>query len=69
MVPLTDPQRQIEAALHEWETGVEVKRPFTESDHRPTYRDHLAAMQMARNAKKGESKYERMLSTIYAQTM
>ncbi|KAF9787517.1 hypothetical protein BJ322DRAFT_1019917 [Thelephora terrestris] len=52
----------IQVALGEWKTGVQVKRPFTETDHRETYRDHVVVMQMVRDSEKGESK-------IYAQTM
>lgn len=60
----------MEVALKEWKTGTQVKRAFTETDHGGTYRDHLAAMQMVKGLEEGEStKYERMLSTIYTQTM
>ena len=47
----------------------QVKGPSSEALYRQTYRDHLGAMQVVKDSEKGETRYDQMLLTIYAQTM
>ena len=49
--------------------GTQVRCSFTEAGHCEIYRDHRKAMQMVKNSHKGDSKYDRMLLTIYIKTM
>ena len=49
--------------------GVQVKYLFMESSNCEQYWDHIVAMQLVKDLKNGQLKYERMLSNIYAQTM
>ena len=62
-------QQQVQAALEEWETGTQIKHQFTESANHETYREHVAAIQAVKTSENSQSKYERLLSTIYTQTM
>lgn len=56
-------------ALKEWETGKYTMIPFTEMGNREAYTDHLELMAKIKASDKGDSKYARMMSTIYKQTM
>jgi hypothetical protein len=53
----------------EWKSGKQVITPFTELGNSEAYAEHLKLMAKIKASDNGDSKYARMMSTIYKQSM